>query len=196
MGELIRLPKRRRKPGRKPTKPPSCPVYDLASYRPAISPEALYHRAAELDENPETYDVAERLYREAIRLRPDYALAITNLGNVRYRCNDPREARELYRRALEADPNQPEAHYNLGYVLLEQEQTTEAVVHLNWAVRLDPSFADAYYNLAMALEQVGCFESAQPHWRSYLRLVPTGSWADIARRHLTEDTQPKLRLVR
>jgi hypothetical protein len=36
----------------------------------------------------------------------------------------------------------------------------------------------------MAFEQVGNPEGARPCWRRYLELEPTGTWADIARRHL------------
>ena len=196
---IIALPKRPKKRGRKPTKPPPCPVFNLADYRPTISPEALYHRACQLDEDRETWHIAERLYRQAIEAKPDYAIAMVNLGNVRFRRGDNTEAREWYRRALELDPDQPEAHYNLGYIWLEQGFASKAIDQLERAIAADPSFADAYFNLGMALEQVGRPDDAQPHWRTYVKLEPTSTWSDIARRHIDDDwqpTQPKLRLVR
>lgn len=199
MARVIAFPRRPKKRGRKPTKPPACPVFDLASYRPTISAEVLYHRANQIDEDPFCYERAERLYREAIRLRPDYAMAMTNLGNVRFRRHDVTEAEEWYRRAIELDPSQPEAEYNLGYMALEQGFAHESVKHFERAISLDPAFADAYFNLAMALEQMGCPDSAQPHWRRYVQLEPVGTWSEIARRHIDEDwqpPQPKLRLVR
>lgn len=181
---IIALPKRPKKRGRKPTKPPSCPVFNLDAYRPQISAEVLYWRAHALDEDPACYEQAERLYREAIRIKPDYALAMTNLGNIRFRRHDPGEAREWYRRALELDPSQPEAHYNLGYLWLEEGFANKAVDYLREAVKLDPRFSDAHFNLAMALEQLECFDMARVHWRRYLALEPVGTWSDIARRHV------------
>jgi hypothetical protein len=37
----------------------------------------------------------------------------------------------------------------------------------------------------MAYEELGRHGDARPHWDSYLRLDPTGPWAEIARRHLS-----------
>jgi len=70
----------------------------------------LYTRASALDENVATYDQAEALYTEALRLDPKLAIAYTNLGNVRFRRGDEAGAMELYERALRTDPDQPEAH--------------------------------------------------------------------------------------
>jgi len=36
----------------------------------------------------------------------------------------------------------------------------------------------------MAYEQIGDRMRARPHWKRYLELEPSGTWADIARQHL------------
>jgi hypothetical protein len=36
----------------------------------------------------------------------------------------------------------------------------------------------------MAYEQVGEPGKAHPCWRKYLEIEPTGTWAEIARKHL------------
>jgi hypothetical protein len=36
----------------------------------------------------------------------------------------------------------------------------------------------------MAWEQLGERGRARPHWRKYLELEPSGTWADVAREHL------------
>jgi hypothetical protein len=36
----------------------------------------------------------------------------------------------------------------------------------------------------MVLEELEKRQEARPHWEAYLKLDPTGSWADIARSHL------------
>jgi tetratricopeptide (TPR) repeat protein len=144
----------------------------------------LYVRASRLDEDPETMSEAEALYRRALEIDPFLAIAYTNLGNICFRRNDEPQAEALYRRALEIDAMQPEAQYNLGYVMLERGQAAEAIEFFRGAIRSDPRFADAYFNLAMAYEQVGEPSKARPCWRKYLEIEPTGTWADIARRHL------------
>ncbi len=144
----------------------------------------LYMRASSIDEDPARFDEAEKLYRRAIDLDPDLAIAYTNLGNILFRRGDEENAERLYRRALEVDDRQPEAHYNLGYVMLERGMPHRAVAFFQRALQADGRFADAHFNLAMALEALGEPSRAKTHWRRYLELEPTGAWADIARQHL------------
>ena len=144
----------------------------------------LYVQASTLDEDPATFDQAEELYGRAIRMDPSLAIAYTNLGNIRFRRADEAGAEVLYRRALDIDPQQPEAHYNLGYVMLERGEAQAATKYFEQAVAGDPRFADAHFNLAMAWEQLGERARARPHWKKYLDIEPTGTWAEIARDHL------------
>lgn len=144
----------------------------------------MYVRASQLDEDPATMRDAEALYRQAIELDPWLAIAYTNLGNICFRKGDESDAERLYRRALEIDARQPEAQYNLGYLMLERGKPGDAVTHFLEAIESDPRFADAYFNLAMAYEGVGDTVRARPCWKHYLELEPSGTWAEIARKHL------------
>ncbi|HEY3667614.1 MAG TPA: tetratricopeptide repeat protein, partial [Polyangiaceae bacterium] len=144
----------------------------------------LYLRASQLDEDPLSMDDAEVLYREAITLDPWLAIAYTNLGNIRFRRHDAEAAELLYKKALEIDVRQPEAQYNLGYVMLERGQPELSVPLFHGAIEADPKFSDAYFNLAMAYEQIGETSKARPFWKSYISLEPTGTWTEIAKRHL------------
>jgi hypothetical protein len=143
-----------------------------------------YVRGTQLDENPATMNDAEELYRRAIETDPWLAIAYTNLGNICFRRGNVEEAEQLYRRALDIDNRQPEAQYNLGYVMLEHGYSYDAVGFFRGAIESDPRFADAYFNLAMAYEQAGDRVKALPCWRKYLEIEPTGTWAEIARKHL------------
>jgi tetratricopeptide (TPR) repeat protein len=145
---------------------------------------ALYVRASQLDEDPATMKEAESLYRQAIELDPWLAIAYTNLGNICFRKGEEADAEKLYRRALEIDGRQPEAQYNLGYLMLERGKAGDAVPYFLGAIGADPRFADAYFNLAMAYEGVGDAPHARPCWKHYLELEPSGTWAEIARKHL------------
>lgn len=144
----------------------------------------LYAKASSLDESPSTMAEAERLYRRAIELDPDLAIAYTNLGNILFRRGDVHGAEKLYRKAIDVDDKQPEAHYNLGYVMLDRGQPRIAASHFERAIARDPRFADAHFNLAMAYEQIGERDKARTHWKRYLELEPKGTWAEIARKHL------------
>jgi tetratricopeptide (TPR) repeat protein len=144
----------------------------------------LYLKASQLDEDPLTMDEAERLYRQALELDPWLGIAYTNLGNIRFRRQDTDAAEQFYRRALEIDARQPEAQYNLGYVMLERGQPDLSIPLFLGAIEADPKFSDAYFNLAMAYEQIGETQKARPHWKTYVALEPTGTWTEIAKRHL------------
>src|SRR5262245_36448450 len=144
----------------------------------------LYMRTSALDEDPSTFEEAESLYQKATELDPQLAIAYTNLGNIRFRRGDEAGAEQLYRKALAIDERQPEAHYNLGYVMLERGYASRAVVYFEAAIKADPRFSDAHFNLAMAYEALTDKARARAHWKKYLELEPTGTWADIARDHL------------
>jgi tetratricopeptide (TPR) repeat protein len=146
----------------------------------------LYLQASQLDEDPDTMDDAEALYRSAIRHDPWLAIVYTNLGNIRFRRGDEEQAESLYRAALEIEKTQPEAQYNLGYMLLHRGEPRGAITYFQGAIENDSLFADAYFNLAMAFEQVGDLTDARDCWRRYVELEPSGTWAEIARQHLGE----------
>lgn len=144
----------------------------------------LYLKASELDEDPSTMNDAEGLYRRAIELDPWLTIAYTNLGNIAFRRQNTEAAEALYRQALDLDRRQPEAQYNLGYMMLERGQADEAIPLFHGAIDVDPGFADAHFNLAMAYEHAGQPNKARPYWRSYIELEPSGTWTEIAKRHL------------
>ncbi len=144
----------------------------------------LYVRASQLDEDPATLEQAESLYRRAVEIDPWLAIAYTNLGNICFRRGEEDAAVALYAKALQIDQVQPEAQYNLGYVMLERGDPAKAIEYFCGAIKTDPRFADAYFNLAMAYEQTGAPDLARPCWRKYLEIEPSGTWAEIARKHL------------
>jgi DNA-binding transcriptional MerR regulator len=146
----------------------------------------LYLEGCRLDEDSTTSDRAEACYRRALELDPSLSNALTNLGNIRFRSGFSEEAETLYRQALEVDPDQPEAHYNLGFLAYERGDVADAASEFAAALGQDSGFADAHFNLAMALEELGRSADARKHWRAYLALDPTGPWAEVARRHLTQ----------
>jgi tetratricopeptide (TPR) repeat protein len=152
----------------------------VAQYRNPERAFSLYLEASQLDEHPATYHQAERLYRHAIALHPELAIAITNLANVRLRRRDEGEAVALYAQALDIDPKQPEAAYNLGRVM--DDEPEHALPYFEQAVRNDPKFTSAIFSLALCLEALN--RDASEQWRRFLELEPTGTYALIAREHL------------
>src|SRR5205085_808796 len=83
-------------------------------------------------------------YRTALALRPDYADAWNNLGNVFRDQGLEDEATTCYRRAIELRPGFARACYNLGVALAEQMRGDEALRWFNEALRIDPAFTEAW----------------------------------------------------
>ena len=70
-------------------------------------------------------DEAIAEYREAIRLKPDFAEAHTNLGDALHRPGQTAtRPSPNYREAIRLKPDVAEAHGNLGNVLCEASSTT------------------------------------------------------------------------
>ncbi len=149
-----------------------------------------YLEGCRLDEQAGTFEQAEEAYQKALALDPTLSNALTNLGNLHYRRDRLDQAEHFYRLAVECDPEQPEALYNLGFLHFERDEIDAAITLFREALKSDCSFADAHFNLAMALEERGDRIAARPHWQQYLALEPTGSWADIAHKHLDQDPRP------
>ena len=92
---------------------------------------------------------AEPLYRKAIELNPDYAIAHSNLGLVLKDLDNLEEAELSFRKAIELKPDFAFAHNNLGIILKNFGKSQEAELSLRKAIELNPNFAEAYYNLSL-----------------------------------------------
>lgn len=82
---------------------------------------------------------AEAHYRAAIALRPRYALAWFNLGNLHDELRDPDRALECYLKAIESDAQFADAHYNAALIYQSRHDTLSAVRHWQQYLKLDPS---------------------------------------------------------
>lgn len=198
MATLYHLPRKAtvKNDGRRLSRRTKCGVIILSDRRsqqatpvdPKRQAYDLYMQGSAIDEtDPEQ---GQASYKQALELDPTLAIALTNLGNIRFRMHDPDGAETYYKQALALQPDQPEALYNLGYILLERGgsgNVRDSLSYFRRALAADPAFADAHFNLAMALEQTDnplASRAAQRHWKTYIKLEPAGTWAEIARRHL------------
>ena len=72
-----------------------------------------YYNLARLMDNAQENEEAIRLYREAIKCKPEYTGALNNLGTVYEELDRFDEAIAVYKRAIEVDPNYARAKNNL-----------------------------------------------------------------------------------
>jgi TolB-like protein/Flp pilus assembly protein TadD len=120
----------------------------------------------------ESWDAAEDMFRRAIALDPEYALAYTGLADsaaTRYMYFSGGEealqqAESASRRAVNLDPNLAEAHTARGLALSCQKKLDEADQELRRAMELDPTLFEAPYFYARILQMQGRLEEAAAYF--------------------------------
>ena len=103
---------------------------------------------------------AEREYRRAIQLAPNYATAYhwyTNNLSIRGRHD---EAISQASRAVELDPLSPILHVAAAHAYLLAGREDEAISQLETALEIEPAYASAHLFLGMAYERKGRFDEA------------------------------------
>lgn len=117
-------------------------------------------------------DEAITQYREALRLKPDYADGHNNLGIALFQKGEIAQAAERFTEALKLDSKHGEAHYNLAILLATQGRSEEARRHLSQHLQIRPEHADAHYNLGLLWGKEGKLQEASRHFSEALRIKP------------------------
>jgi tetratricopeptide (TPR) repeat protein len=117
-------------------------------------------------------------YKQAIRLRSDYASAYERLGSRYLKSKKYSEAIEVFKQISALKPGDPNAPNSMGEAYLELGRLPEAVEAFRQAIRLKPDFGRAYYNLGKshlamgnrdaALEQYNILQSLDQDWAERL----------------------------
>jgi Flp pilus assembly protein TadD len=115
---------------------------------------------------------AETYFREVLRIRPDHADALNNLGTAVWRQGRLREAESYYRKARALQPNDFAILNNLGNVCRERGQLVRAFRLHRKAVKLQPDSPRALMNLGVTLSELGRFDEAVVFCRKSLVLDP------------------------
>jgi len=145
-----------------------------------IRAEAAYKKGLELGELTR-YGDAVKAYRAAIRLKPDYAAAYTNLGFSLSRLERWQEACVAYENAIRLTPDDVDAHYNLGVALVTLGRPGAALSEFRETVELTPMDADAHYNMGLALNSLGRHAEAVQAYREAVRVRPdyADAWGNL-----------------
>jgi serine/threonine-protein kinase len=114
---------------------------------------------------------------QAVRLKPDDALANFKLGVTLRSEGRYAEAIERLRQAIRVQPDHAEAHGNLAWALLENGQREESIAAGQDAVRLNPNLAWVHNNLGRAFRGQGKLDLAVDEYRAVVRLTPDDALA-------------------
>ena len=94
-----------------------------------------------MDEN--RYADAVDPFRQAIRIKPDFAAAYNNLGRALLELKQLPAAGDSFRHATKFDPQQAAAWFGLGEVKQQQGDLEGALAALKQAIAVDPKFSGA-----------------------------------------------------
>jgi protein O-mannosyl-transferase len=120
-------------------------------------------------------------YEQALRLKPDYALAHLNLARALVRLDRYPEAIRHYEEALQLKVGGAAAEAELGDALMHEGRAEEAIAHCRAALRLTPTWAPGFNNLAYALLLTGRVDEAITAYREAARLDPryAAAWVGL-----------------
>jgi serine/threonine-protein kinase len=113
---------------------------------------------------------AEAAYRKAIAVRPDYAMAHTNLGYALHRRGQHVEAVAAFRQAIAVQPDLAEAYEGLGLALQALGQRGEAEAAYRKSIALLPDRAETHHHLAGLLQVKGQVEEAEATYHKAIAL--------------------------
>lgn len=131
-------------------------------------------------ESAGTLDDAERVFRQARKLKGDSRATGIRLGHILRQLNRREEAQRIFGEVLKLDEKQPAVHAGLGAVALEDRDYQSAITHLLRAIELAPGANRLHYSLAMAYRGAGDLTRAKEHLRlrGEIGLKPDDPWFD------------------
>ncbi|MBZ5609088.1 MAG: tetratricopeptide repeat protein [Acidobacteriia bacterium] len=116
-----------------------------------------YHQLLELN-------MAEKYYRQAIRINPQYSEAINNLGTVYYAHKSFRRAVNEYKKALRINPKAASVWSNLGTGYFARRDYQRAAESWQQALSLDPDVFESHSTQGVLLQERSVEERAKFHY--------------------------------
>ena len=118
------------------------------------------------------FDDAEKMFQKALELKPDFEVAVMNLGLMNAVREDYEQAEEYFEKAIQLNPNVGLVHAlkGLSFALRGDEKNT----HVNYekAVEIDPGDARIYLSWFVAHDLLGQKEEAIEKSKMALTMKP------------------------
>jgi len=111
-------------------------------------------------------------YKQALKIKPNYARANYNLGLALYEKGDYEASILHFRKALKINPEDTSVRNNLANVMVLQGKPHEAISQYKAMLKINSENADAHHNLAYVLSTQGKLDEAVLHYKEALRINP------------------------
>jgi len=149
------------------------------------SPESYFNLAlaqAALDQPEE----AEASLRKCLEVKPDFKDARLTLARLMFARKDFRHAVTELKEELKLDPKNVKALGDLGYAYANLESFDAAIAVWEKVLEIDASQSRAHFNLGLAYMNKHDPAKARAHLQEFLKQVPAGPQAELAREKLKE----------
>jgi len=117
-------------------------------------------------------DEAEQRLTASLKVRPDVAEALEELGLVLIRQKRPGEAQLQFNKALALQPGNARLHLHLAEAQAAQDQRDAAMTSLRRAIQLRPEYWEARYLLGVELAVRGRLKEARTQFSEVVRIKP------------------------
>jgi tetratricopeptide (TPR) repeat protein len=107
-----------------------------------------------------------------LRLRPDNAAALHNLGLALHDQGKLEESVEQFQQAVRLRPDFADAHSDLGMVLAKLKRWDDAAAHFQQVIRLRPDQPDGLIHLGAVLRELGKLDESAERLRQAARMKP------------------------
>jgi tetratricopeptide (TPR) repeat protein len=121
----------------------------------------------------QNYDESEKAYLRSIIERPEFFLALKNLGKLRVARGNFVGAIDPLSQGVKLQPTSADANYYLGEAYLQVKKGTKAVQYFYEALKLDPiGKANAHLRIALLYDAAGLKEKAAAEYQAFLKKKP------------------------
>ncbi len=120
--------------------------------------------------NLKKYENSIEKCQKAIKLKPDYADAFNDMGNIFFEQGKYPEAIEKYQKVILLKPDYIYALNNLGKTYVEIKDYYLAIKSYSDAIEINKDFVYAYHNLAECYEKIGDYKKSNEYWKIIRKL--------------------------
>ena len=134
------------------------------------------------------FQIAENLYKEALKTNPNHFESIYYLGTLLAQTKRFNLAKPLLHKAIQIQPNYADAHFNLGIVLRELGKHQKAKSCYEKAIQINPNYAGAHNNLGLVFDELGEYQKAITCYQEALKLKSdfVGAQANISNIYISQ----------
>ena len=118
------------------------------------------------------FQVAKKLYKQALKIDPNNTDAYNNLGLIFSTLGEFQKALDCYEKAIKIKPKSVSTHNNLGLLYEKFKDHRKAVICYQQSIQIEPRYALAYFNLGNVYKILGKFKEAKNSYKKAIEIEP------------------------